>query len=389
MPWNDNQGSGGGGPWGSGGGGNNQNPWGQRPNGGGGGGDQGPDLDEVVRDLQRKLGGLFGGKGGGNGGGGKKGGGGASAFGLGFIVAVIAVIWFLMPGSGWYQVGPNQAGVVMRFGEYSRTSSPGFHFKLPSPIETVQLPEVTTTNEMTIGQGSEGQMLTRDENIVDIDFAVQWRVDLTYPDGVRDFLFNVRDPEGTVRAIAESAMREVVGTSDLQFIITEGRSEVSRRTRELLQETLNEYEAGIEILQVNLRNAQPPERVIDAFRGVDVAQQEAERAQLNATAHANSVIPAARGEAAQLTQAAQAYRDSVIAQAQGDADRFISIYNEYAQAPDVTRRRMYLETLEQVIGRSDIIVLDGEAGAMPYLPLDQLGRNRVRNPVRNAQGGDQ
>jgi membrane protease subunit HflK len=383
MPWNDNQGGGGGGPWGSGGGNNNQNPWGRRPQGGGGG-DDGPDLDEVVRDMQRKLRGLFGGRGGGNGGGGKKGGGGASAFGFGFILLIIAVVWFVMPGSGWYQVGPQQAGVVLRFGEYSRTSSPGFHFKLPTPIETVMLPEVTTTNTIQIGQGSEGQMLTRDENIVDLDFSVQWRVDLSYPDGVRDYLFNVRDPQGTVRAVAESAMREVIGTSDLQFIITDGRAEVSNRARELLQSTLDEYEAGIEVLQVNLRNAQPPERVIEAFRDVDVAEQDAERARLNATAHANSVIPAARGDAAQLTQAAQAYRDSVIAQARGDAERFISIYDEYAQAPDVTRRRMYLETLERVIGRSDITILDGQAGAVPYLPLNELGQNRTR-----SQGGNQ
>ena len=384
MPWNDNQGGGGGGPWGSGGGNNNnQNPWGGRRPQGGGGGDEGPDLDEVVRDMQRKLRGLFGGGSGGNGGG-KKGGGGASAFGFGFILLVIAGVWFVMPGSGWYQVGPNEAGVVLRFGEYSRTSSPGFHFKLPTPIETVTLPEVTTTNTITIGQGNEGQMLTRDENIVDIDFAVQWRVDLSYPDGVRDYLFNVRDPEATVRAVAESAMREVVGTSDLQFIITEGRTEVSHRTRALLQETLNEYNAGIEVLQVNLRNAQPPERVIDAFRGVDVAQQEAERAQLNATAHANSVIPAARGRAAQVTQQAQAYRDSVIAEAQGQADRFVAIYDQYRLAPNVTRRRMYLETIEEIFRRSDLIVLDDQSGAVPYLPLNELGQNRNR-----TQGGNQ
>ena len=382
MPWNDNQGGGGGGPWGSGGNNNNgQNPWGQRPQGGGG--PDGPDLDEVVRDMQRKMRGMFGGGGSGKDGG-SGGGKGAGAFGFGLIVLILVGVWFIMPGSGWYQVGANQAGVVLRFGEYSRTTTPGFHFKLPSPIETVILPEVTTTNSITIGQGPAGQMLTRDENIVDIDFAVQWRVDLGYQEGVRDYLFNVRNPEGTVAAVAESAMREVVGTSDLQFIITEGRSEVSRRTREILQETLNEYEAGIEILQVNLRNAEPPERVIDAFRGVDIAQQEAERAQLDATAHANRVIPEARGVAAQLTQEAEAYRDNVIAEAQGNADRFIAIYDEYVQAPDVTRRRMYLETMERVLGNSELIILDGEAGALPYLPLDQLGQNRTRN-----QGGNQ
>ncbi|MHA6287119.1 FtsH protease activity modulator HflK [Maricaulis sp. CAU 1757] len=383
MPWNDNTGGGGGGgPWGSGGGNNGQNPWGRRPQGGGP--DQGPDLDDVVRDMQRKLGGLFGRGGGGSGGGKKGGGGGASAFGVGFIALVLVAVWFLMPGSGWYQVGANEAGVVLRFGEYNRTTGPGFHFKLPTPVESVLIPEVTTTNTIQIGQGAAGQMLTRDENIVDIDFAVQWRVALGDEDGVRDFLFNVRDPRGTVTAVAESAMREVIGTSDLQFIITDGRAEVSRRTQELLQETLDEYDAGIQILQVNLRNAQPPERVIESFRDVDVAEQDAERARLNATAHANRVIPQARGVAAQQTQQAQAYRDSVIAQAQGDADRFISIYQEYAQAPEVTRRRMYLETLERVLGRSDLIVLDGDAGALPYLPLNELGQSR-----RPAQGGNQ
>lgn len=376
MPWNDNSGSGGGGPWGSGGNNNNgQNPWGQRPQGGGGGGggEQPPDLDEVVRQMQGSLRKFFGGKGGSNGSG--SGGKGGGAFGIGLIAVVLIGVWFAT--TGIYQVAPEQNGVVLRFGEYNRTTTPGLRFKLPSPIETVILPEVTTTQSMTIGTGPEGQMLTRDQNIVDIDFAVQWRVDNT-GDGVRNYLFNVRNPEGTVRAVAESAMREVIGTSDLQFIITEGRGEVSQRTRDLVQATLDEYQAGIQILQINLQTAQPPESVIAAFRDVDVAEQDAERARLEATAHANSVIPAARGRAAQLTQAAQAYRDSVIAQAQGDADRFVSIYDEYTQAPEVTRRRMYLETMEQVLGRSDLLVLDGDAGALPFLPLDRLGENRNR-----------
>lgn len=258
MPWNDNQGGGGGGPWGSGGGNNNgQNPWGQRPQGGGGGGQQPPDLDEVVRQMQDSLRKWFGGSG--SGGDGKKGGGGAGAVGFSLIILVLIGIWFAT--SGIYQVGPNQNGVVLRFGEYNRTTQPGLHFKLPTPIETVLRPEVTTTQSLTIGNGPEGQMLTRDQNIVDIDFAVQWRVDLSYADGVRDYLFNVRNPEGTVRAVSESAMREVIGTSELEFIITDGRGEVSRRTRELVQETLNEYEAGIQILQINLQTAQPPAKI--------------------------------------------------------------------------------------------------------------------------------
>ena len=384
MPWNENSGGGGQGPWGSGGGGNqNNNPWGQRPNGGGGGGgQQPPDLDDLLRDLKRRFGG-FGGRRGGDGEGGSGGGGGF--FGLGMIAVILVGLWIIWPGSGWYVVGPEQNGVILRFGEYSRTSGPGFHFKIPSPVETVLLEEVTTTQEIVIGSGrNEGQMLTRDENIVDLDFTVQWRVDLSYAEGVRDYLFNVRDPQGTVRAVAESAMREVVGTSDLQFIITEGRGEVSQRTRALMQTTLDEYEAGIQILQVNLQTAQPPESVIEAFRDVDVAEQDAERARLDATAYRNRVIPEARGIAAQVTQSATAYRDSVIAEAQGRADRFVSIYSEYAQAPEVTRQRMFLERMEDLLGRSELIILDRDGGAVPYLPLDQLGRERG---AQRTQGG--
>ncbi|MDG1418330.1 MAG: FtsH protease activity modulator HflK [Maricaulis sp.] len=380
MPWNDNTG-GGGGPRGSGGN-NGQNPWGQRPSGGGGGGNGGqepPDLDEVVRQMQGQLRGMFGG-GGGSGSGGAKGGKGGG-IGFSLIIIVMIAIWIGTPGSGWYQVGPNENGVVLRFGEYSRTSGPGVHFKFPTPFEQVLLPEVTTTNTITIGGGSAGQMLTRDENIVDIDFAVQWRVDLSYPDGVRDYLFNVRDPNKTVHDVAESAMREVIGTSDLQFIIGQGRGEISQRTEELVQTTLNEYNAGIRVLQINLQTAQAPASVIDAFRDVDVAEQDAERARLEATARANQVIPAARGDAAIMTQAAEAYRESVIARADGEADRFVAVYNEYALAPEVTRRRMYLETMEQILQRSELTVLDGDAGAVPYLPLNELGRNR-------AQGGN-
>ena len=380
MPWNDNTG-GGGGPRGSGGN-NGQNPWGQRPSGGGGGGNGGqepPDLDEVVRQMQGQLRGMFGG-GGGSGSGGAKGGKGGG-IGFSLIIIVMIAIWIGTPGSGWYQVGPNENGVVLRFGEYSRTSGPGVHFKFPTPFEQVLLPEVTTTNTITIGGGSAGQMLTRDENIVDIDFAVQWRVDLSYPDGVRDYLFNVRDPNKTVHDVAESAMREVIGTSDLQFIIGQGRGEISQRTEELVQTTLNEYNAGIRVLQINLQTAQAPASVIDAFRDVDVAEQDAERARLEATARANQVIPGARGDAAIMTQAAEAYRESVIARADGEADRFVAVYNEYALAPEVTRRRMYLETMEQILQRSELTVLDGDAGAVPYLPLNELGRNR-------AQGGN-
>ncbi|WP_421787463.1 FtsH protease activity modulator HflK [Hyphobacterium sp.] len=378
MPWNDNAGGGGGGPWGSGGNGgrDRNNPWGQNGGGGGGrGGQEPPDLDELVGKLQDGLRGMFGG--GGSGRSGKSGGKGGGIFGAIIIALIIGFGVIIWPGRAVYQVQPEQVGVVMRFGEYVRTAPPGLNLKLPWPIETVELPNVTETRTISIGANNvaESQMLTRDENIVDIAFEVQWRVDTA---NIDDFVFNVRDPESAVRAVAESAMREVVGTSDLVPIITTARAEVSQRTREVMQETLNEYEAGIQILQVNLERSQAPQSVIDAFRDVDSAAQDAERARLNATAHANRVIPQARGEAAQITQQAQAYRDSVIAQAQGDADRFVAIYDEYALAPDVTRRRMYLETMEQILGNSELIILDQEGNAVPYLPLDQLGRNRTQ-----------
>ncbi|MEE2526277.1 FtsH protease activity modulator HflK [Hyphobacterium sp. HN65] len=376
MPWNDNAGGGGGGPWGSGGngGGNRNNPWGQ--NGGGGGGRDGqepPDLDELVGKLQDGLRGMFGGGGGGRSGG--KGGSGGGIFGAILVALVIGFGVIIWPGRAVYQVQPEQVGVVMRFGEYVRTAPPGLNLKLPWPIETVELPNVTETRTISIGANNigESQMLTRDENIVDIAFEVQWRVDTA---NIADFVFNVRNQEEAVRAVAESAMREVVGTSDLVPIITTARAEVSQRTREVMQQTLDEYEAGIQILQVNLERSQAPQSVIDAFRDVDSAAQDAERARLNATAHANRVIPEARGEAAQITQSAQAYRDSVIAEAQGEADRFVAIYDEYALSPEVTRRRMYLETMERILGNSELIILDQEGNAVPYLPLDQLGRNR-------------
>lgn len=381
MPWNDNAGGGGGGPWGSGGNGdrNRNNPWGQNGGGGGGrGGQEPPDLDELVGKLQNGLRGLFGGSGGSGGsGGGKSGGKGSGIFGAILIAAAIGFGVIIWPGQSVYQVQPSEVGVVMRFGEYVRTAPPGLNLKLPWPIETVERPNVTETRTISIGNNNiaESQMLTRDENIVDIAFEVQWRVDTA---NIDNFVFNVRDPEAAVRAVAESAMREVAGTSDLVPIITTARAEVSQRTRQVMQETLDEYEAGIQVLQVNLERAQAPQSVIDAFRDVDSAAQDAERVRLNATAHANRVIPEARGTAAQTIQAATAYRDSVIAEAQGDADRFVAIYEEYAAAPDVTRRRMYLETMERVLGNSELIILDEQGGAVPYLPLDQLGRNRTQ-----------
>lgn len=388
MPWNDNSGGGGsGGPWGNGSGGggnrNNNNPWG-RPGGQGGGGgnnQEPPDLDELVERMQASIARMFGGgKGRRSGGGGSAGGGGGKGGGLAGTLIIAGIVGFaiiIWPGRSVYTVEPEEAGVVLRFGNYVRTTEPGLHFKLPWPVETVELARVTEVFTEEIGTTrAESEMLTRDENIVDIDFTVQWRVDLSSPEGIRNYVFNVREQAATVRAVGESAMREVVGTSDLQPIITTARAEVSQRARELMQTTLDEYEAGIEILQVNLQSAQPPEAVIDAFREVDAAAQDAEAARLNATAYANRVIPEARGEAARLVQAAEAYLVSRVAEAQGEAERFVAVYQEYAAAPEVTRRRMFLETMELVVGRSELIIIDQDGGAVPYLPLDQLGRQR-------------
>lgn len=391
MPWNDNSnGGGGGGPWGSSGGGNNNNnnPWGngQRKPGGGRPGGQEPDLEDLLRSLNNFFGGIFGG-----GKGGKSGSKGPGGSFLGLIITGALALWLLIPGSGWYVVEPNEAGVVLRFGEYNRTTTPGFKLKLPIPFETVELPEVTTTQEIQVGTEQRGvNMLTQDENIVDLSFVVQWRVDVS-DEGVRNYLFNVRSVEQTIQAVAESAMREAVGTTELIPLIGDGRFTASDRARDLMQATLNEYQAGVTILDVNMSRSQAPEEVIDAFRDVDAAEQDRERLQLNATAYANRVIPEARGDAARLLQQAEAYRDSVIAEAQGQADRFNAIYDEYRQAPEVTRRRMYLETMEQVLGRSDLIILDEQGGAIPYLPLDQLGRNRSAAPQRDdtTAGGQQ
>lgn len=394
MPWNDNSSGGGGGPWGSGGGSNNNNPWGNRPNGGGGRGpggpgQDGPDLEELMKKFQDWLGGNKGGGNGAKSGGGRKGGGGGL---LGLVAAGALVLFALVPGNFYYIVGADQNGVVMRFGEYSRTTGSGLHLKLPFPVESLLLPNVTSTNEVEVGSiDAESLMLTRDENIIDVDFVVQWRVDLSYADGVRDFLFNVRDPEATVKAVAESAMREVVGTSAFQPLITTGRAEAAQRARDIIQTTLADYRAGIQILEVQLSESSAPANVIDAFRDVDSARQDATNTEQQAQRTANQIVPEARGEAARLLEQAAGYRDRVIAEAEGQADRFNAIYAEYAVARDVTRQRMYLETMERVLGRSELIILDQSGnGAVPYLPLDRLGQNRgvITEASGSGQGGN-
>ncbi|WP_019961257.1 FtsH protease activity modulator HflK [Woodsholea maritima] len=391
MPWNDN--AGGGGPWGSGGGNrkpDNKNPWGQGPNGGGRGPnkDQEPDLDDLIAQLDEGLRRLFGGGKRGPGGAGSKGKGPGGFLIIGLLLLGV-MVW--LASSSWYIVGPQQEGVVLRFGQYSRSSEPGFQLKLPSPIETVLLPPVASNQEEYIGRtasganvDSESLMLTRDENIVDIDAVIQWRI---ATDSVQDFLFNVEDPQAAVKAVTESALREVVGNTNLETLQTSSRAQVAEQTRTLVQETLDEYQAGITILNVQLARADPPAGpVIEAFDNVVAAAQVAESLQLAASQEANRIIPEARGEAVQTVQRAEGYRQALIAEATGEAEAFNAVYAQYALAPEVTRQRLFLERMESVYSRSNLIILDNSAGAVPYLPLDQLTQNRG---AQNTSSGGQ
>src|SRR5215472_8178636 len=362
MPWS-NQG---GGPWGSGGG---KGPWGSGPQPAG---PTPPDLEEFLRRSQDKLrtvlpGGNLGGK------------------GLAIIVLAAVAIWGF---SGFYRVDPDELGVVLRFGKYVRDAKPGLNYHLPYPIESVLTPKVTRVNRIDIGmqlvenlrRGSptirdvpeESLMLTGDEDIVDVDFSVFWVVK---SDGAGDYLFNIQQPEGTVKAVAESAMREVIGRSNLQPILTGARQKIESEVHELMQKTLDYYGSGIQITQVQMQKVDPPNQVIASFRDVQAARANLEQMQNEAQAYANKVVPEARGEAAQVTQSAEAYREQTVAEAKGATARFLKVYEEYKKAPDVTRQRLYLETMERLFGGTDKIILDpgvGAAGVVPYLPLNEL-----------------
>jgi membrane protease subunit HflK len=372
MPWS-NQG---GGPWGTGGGGG-KGPRGSGPQQSG---PTSPDLEEFLRRSQDKLrrvlpGGNLGGK------------------GLALIVLAAIAIWGL---SGFFRVEPDELGVVLRFGKYVRDVKPGLNYHLPYPIESALTPKVTRVNRIDIGMRSvedlrrgttthevlaESLMLTGDENIVNVDFSVFW---LVKPDGARDYLFNIQQPEGTVQAVAESAMREIIGRSELEPILA--RQNIEAPVHDLMQSTLDRYGAGIQITQVQLQKVDAPSQVIDAFRDVQAARIDQERAKNEAETYANKVVPEARGRAAQITQSAEAYREQTVAEATGVSSRFRQIYDEYKKAPDVTRQRMYLETMERLFGGTDKVIIDSGAtgGVVPYLPLDQLTR---RPPAAPQAGG--
>jgi membrane protease subunit HflK len=377
MPWS-NQGGG----WQGGGG---QGPWGGRP---GGGGQQPPDLEELLRRSQEKVKRLFpGGAGGGFGG---------NRRGLVLIPLVVIAIWL---ASGFYRVQPDEQGVVLRFGEWIKTTQPGLNWHFPSPIETAFTPKVTRVNRVEVGfispselgRGAssrdvpnESLMLTGDENIVDINFVLLWQIK-----DAGQFLFNIRDPEPTVKAVAESVMREIIGKTPIVEATTEGRGAIELAAREQTQQILDDYAAGILVNQVQLQKVDPPSEVIDAFRDVQRAQADRERAQNEAEAFANDILPRARGEAERLLQEAQAYRQEVVARADGDAQRFVAVYDEYVKAQDVTIRRIYLETMEDVLRDMNKVVIDQSAsgaGVVPYLPLPELER-RARERAR-AQPGE-
>ena len=368
MPWND-QNNGGKGPWGSGGNsggdGKNNSPWG-RPTGGG---NQGPDLEDKLRQVQDRFKGAWGG--GGNGSGGSGGGGGKSLgiAGVILLVGALAIAWI---ATGVVIVDAGQQAAVFQFGKWKRNLGSGIHLHLPRPLETHVLIPVEAQQEVRIGERSdESLMLTRDENIADVQFSVFWKVKSSSPE---DFILNVKDPEATVQMVAESVMREVVGKSELQRVITTERAEVARQVKDQTQGLLDEYRAGVDILDVQIAKGDPPSQVIQAFNDVNVAQQDAEQLINRATQYQNQIVPEARGEASRILQDAEGYRDQVVANATGEASRFSQIYAEYRLAPRVTKERMYLETMERVLGRTRKTILDSNSGAVPYLPIDRVTR---------------
>jgi membrane protease subunit HflK len=368
MPWN-NQGNNNGGPWGGGnnGGNNGGNPWGggsQRPSGGR---PNPPDFDKVINDLKNNFGG-------------RMPGGGAPRR---LILLGLIILMGLWAATGFYRVNPQQQGVVLRFGEWIRTTGPGLHYHLPFPIEQVLTPDVTRDNRLEIGfrdvAGSsatrrdiadESLMITGDENIVDIDFVVFWRIS-----DAGEYLFNLADPDETIKVAAEAVMREIIGQTAIQTALTEGRQNVQFAVREKLQELLNDYRAGVRVREVQLLAVDPPADVIDAFNDVQRARQDRDRLKNQAEAFRNDIVPRARGQAAQLIAEAEAYREEVMNRAKGDASRFDQVFSAYQANKDVTRERIYIETIEEVFGNIEKIIIDEDGqSVVPYLPLKELGR---------------
>ena len=356
MAWNESGGNSGG----------KRNPW-----GGGNKPEQGPpDLDEVVRNLQRRLAALFGG--GSGTGRGPVAGGPGRGFSIGTIVLVLLAIWAF---TGLYQVDAAERGVVLRFGKYAGTTQPGLRWHLPWPIETKQL-----VNIQTIGSFNEQtRMLTADENMVDINLEVQFR-----RANPLDYAFNVYLPDKTLEEVSESAIREVIGRSKLDNVLESGRLEIVVRTKELIQRTIDSYKTGIEVTSVNLQDVKVPQEVAPAQQDAIKAREDRDRFSLEAQSYANDLIPRARGNAVRQVQEAQAYRAQKVADAEGEAERFLKLLAEYERAPGVTRERLYIETIETVLASSKKVLLDTDGkGSLIYLPLDKLTEQ-----VRRTQRGD-
>ena len=343
--------------WNEPGGNKNQDPWGNR------GGDQGPpDLDEVFRKFQKKLSGLFGG----NGGGMNRGPSTAGGLGLGLIAVIILSIWML---TGFYKVEEAERGIVLRFGKHVETTQKGLHWHFPRPIEKVEKVNVVERHQFPV----KATMLTQDENIVDIEGTVQYQV----VDPLQ-YKFNVRFPETTLVQAAESALRQVIGRSKMDFVMTEGRDEVASRIKNNIQEILDQYETGISVIEVNLQEANPPQAVRDAFQDVTQAREDRERLINEAQAYRNEVLPRARGQAARLREEADGYKQEVIARAEGEAKRFTQLLTEYRKAPEVTRDRIYIETVESVLTNSSKVMVDVKGGNnLLYLPLDKIFRGEA------------
>ncbi|PPC99275.1 MAG: FtsH protease activity modulator HflK [Hyphomicrobium sp.] len=392
MPWS-NQGGGGGGKksGGNGGGPWGQGPWGQG-GGGGGGGNQPPDLDEILRRGQDRVKRVMRGGGGGGGSGGGIDGGVPKSFI--FLISLLLLAGVAFYGF-FYRVNPDEQGIVLRFGQFHRWEGPGLHARWPYPIEEVRLPKVTQQRTIEVGAGGAGRtstggpdsglMLTGDGSIVDVRFVVFWRISpetdaASGQTGVEQFLFNIAQPETTVREVAESAMREVVGQSALQPLLTAGRQKAQEEVQKLMQSILDFYKAGIKIDQVQLREVDPPAQVIAAFRDVAAAGQDRERFIKEAQTYADQIVPRAKGDADRILAGAEGYRDQTVAEATGQAARFLKVYDEYKKAPDVTRGRLFLEMQERVLSGADKIILDqkgGGSGVVPYLPLDQLRKSNT------------
>ena len=388
MPW---QSQGGGGPWGGGsGGGSGGGPWGGRGgsggggrnNGGGGpfgGGQQPPDFEEAVRKVQERMKSLLPG-------------GGMGGKGIALAIAAVIGIWLL---TGFYRVQTDQQGVVLRFGEWVNTTRPGLNWHIPYPVESVVTPSVEEINQIDVGFRSvgggqrdveeESLILTGDQNIIDIDFSVQWKIA-----DAGKYLFNIRAPRDTVKIAAESAMREIIGRTDIQPALTEARAEIEGKTKGLLQKILDSYDSGLLITGIKLQNVQPPQQVVDAFNDVQRALQDRDRLRNEAQSYRNDILPKARGEAQKMIQGAEAYREQIINEAEGQAQRFNQVLGAYKEAPTVTRERMYLETMQQVYSRTDKVLMDaGTSNAIPYLPLDELRKRRdTQNTSASGRGSN-